>query len=250
MTVLRLSTAAVLFAVAAEVSAQASPSESAGFQGIILTPVGALPQVLHVPPVDQPLPRFTTEVAYGRYRFQGNPETFHNIGFSARVQAHQRVSAGVTLGNRSCSGCEGLRMAGADVQADLWQQAADERGEGRASLALRLHAGYGQPNRFRFNARSLAASLPVAVTLPQNRGSELTLFFSPVLAYGYINDGAGTILGRTGGDGATRAVIGAGLGYRMRQGLGLHMALHKVVIEDGPTQFGAGASWSFGKLER
>jgi hypothetical protein len=245
---LRLSTAIFVLVVAPKARAQASASEQAGFQALILTPIAALPQ--RVPSAGETPRQLTAELVYGRYRFEGNSRLFHNLGLGARFRVLHRLSIGATVGSRSCEGCEGLKMAGGELQADLWRRDADEPGEGSTYLALRLSAGIGQPNRAHFNARSIAGSVPLAVTLPQAEGSALTLFFSPAFAYGYINDGGGTILGRSGGDGATRFIVAAGVGYEFPTGLGAHAVVHRVVIEDSPTLMGFAISWSFGKRRR
>jgi hypothetical protein len=246
----RFCLAVICLSGAAELSAQPSGPARAGFQAIILTSVGAFPQTLRVPSPDGTMPRFSAEFLYGAYRFRNSNVRFDNIGFGASIRAAPRLNLGFTLGQRDCEGCEGLRMADANVHVDLWNQKSDEPGEGRMSVAIQVNAGIGQPNESHFNARSLAAGLPLAVTLPQHNGSDLTLFFKPIIAYGYLNDGSGTVLGRTGGDGSVRLVVGAGVTYALVAGFAAHAGLHRIVVEDAPTQFGFGASYAFGRRVR
>lgn len=223
-----------------------SPTETAGFLGIILSPVGALPQVVRVNSADDSASRFGADVRYDSYRFQ-NSRLFHNFGVSARYRVAPRLTLGTTLGTRSCGGCEGLRMASADARVTVVHRAASEPGSGDTDFGVLLSAGIGQPNRAHFNARSLAASLPFAITLPQRGHALLTLHLAPSLAYGYITDGSGDILGYAGGDGTTRFIVAAGVGYTLPNGLGAHVAVHRIIIDGSPTQLGFALSWAFGR---
>src|SRR5688500_5746440 len=94
---LRFSTAIFFLVVAPKARAQASASEQAGFQALILTPIAALPQTVHVPSADETPRRLTTELLYGQYRFQGNSSLFHNVGLGVRFRVLRRVSVGATV---------------------------------------------------------------------------------------------------------------------------------------------------------
>lgn len=138
-------------------------------------------------------------------------------------------------------------MADANALLTVVHKAASEPGSGDTDLGVLLSAGIGQPNRASFNARAVALTLPFAITLPQPRHALLTLHLAPSLAYGYINDGSGDILGYAGGDGTTRAVVAAGVGYTVAAGLGVHAVVHRIIIENSPTQLGFALSWAFGR---
>ncbi len=234
-----------LVALAARADAQPSPTESAGFLGIILTPVGALPQEVRVYNAEDSASRFGADIRYANYRFQ-NSRLFHNFGLSGRFRVWPRLALAATVGTRTCSGCEGLRMASVDARFTMVHKAATEPGSGDTDLGVLLSGGIGRPNQARFNARTLALSLPFAITLPQPEHRLLTLHLSPSVAYGYINDGSGDVLGYPGGDGTTRFMVAAGVGYTLPVGLGVHAIVHRIIIEDSPTQLGFALSWAFG----
>lgn len=137
-------------------------------------------------------------------------------------------------------------MASLDARLTIVHKAATEPGSGDTDLGVLLSGGVGQPNKAKFTARSLALSLPFAITLPQPTRALLTLHLSPGAAYGYINDGSGDILGYSGGDGTARFMVAAGVGYTLPAGLGAHAIVHRIIVDDSPTQLGFALSWAFG----
>jgi hypothetical protein len=231
---------------ALDAQSSASPDERAGFLAIILTPVGALPSIVQVRGGEAVTPRGHLEVRYSRYRFRDGVDDFQNIGIAGAFRLTSRIEAGATVGHRSCGNCEGLAMASADLTVAVWHRNAPSPDDGDTDIRLLLSAGYGEPGRQRFNARSLSAGVPIAITLPQQHDGMLSLYVLPTVAYGYINDGSGSVLGRSGGDGAIRLVMAAGVGYSFAIPLSLHLGVHRVIIHDSPTQLGVGASWRFG----
>lgn len=228
-------------------AAQPSVTETAGFQAIVLTPIGALPVVVNGASPDSTR-RFVALVRYGRYRFESGSALFHNVGASVGMMVSRRLQAGATVASRTCGGCEGLRMASLDAAFKAWYQEADDLDGGDASLTLQVTAGWGKPNESSFTATSAAATLPMVVSLPQTWGGALEVFFAPAVAYGRITDHQGAVLPFGGIAASTRAVLSAGSSLRFAEGIAAHFAVHRVVIDDSPTQVGFGVSWSFGKV--
>ena len=243
--VLRMSTA-LCFLPAAHAAAQPSASDQAAQEALLLTPVGALPQLVHVPMGDARDRRFTLDARYGRYRFQEGTIAFHNFGFGALMQVFSRIAVGATVAERTCDGCEGLRMASLELYADVWSRPATEAAGSGTYLGLLISGATGRPNRSSFDVRSLSASMPMAVTIAQANRAVLTVFFSPVIGRGSIKDDVGTVLAAPGTDGGVLFLARAGLGYTFAEGLAVHASVHRVVIEDSPMQIGGGFSWSFG----
>ena len=226
--------------------AQPTASELAANQALLLTPVGALPQLVHVPMGDARDRRFTLDARYGRYRFEEGTTAFHNFGFGALMQVFSRIAVGATVAERTCDGCGGLRMGSLELYADVWSRPATDAAGSGTYLGLLISGATGRPNRSSFDVRSLSASMPMAVTIAQAHRAMLTVFFSPVIAHGTIKDDAGTVLGAPGTDGGTLFLARAGIGYAFAEGLAVHASVHRVVIEDSPMQIGGGFSWSFG----
>lgn len=229
------------------VSAQTLDSKDAAHSAIILTPHGALPAVLRVRRDGDSLARVDADVRYGRYRFNSRSALFHNVGVSARYLWHQRLSVGATLGMRSCDGCDGTTMGSVDVATVLWRKAGQDHGDSDTDLLLRVSGGLGKADTSGISAMTLAASLPIAVSLPQTEEGLLTLFFAPGVAYGFLDDETGRVLGYADGDGATLLTASAGVGFAFRPGLGVHASVYRVIIDDSPTQFGVALSWRFGR---
>lgn len=226
-------------------AAQASTADQAGFLALILTPAGALP-VMVQGPASQRAGRVTVHARYGMYRFPGTDTRFTNIGFGGKLRVADRLDLGATIGSRSCDICEGLRMGSVDADVYLWERRSTDDG-GDASLALQLSGGIGRPNEAEFSATSLSAGLPMAVSLRQPWEGTVTLFFAPMLGYGRLQDDAGTVLGGAGSGTATKVVLSAGANLRFDRGVGAHVAVHRILVDDSPTQIGFGLSYSFGR---
>ena len=236
-----VASAAALLGSAATLGAQAtsSPSAQAGFIAVIVTPVGALPEVVLARRTLDSSSRAALALRYGRYTFANGPGTFNNLGLSGMLKLGRRVVASATVGQRTCEVCEGLKMAGLDLSASLYHKAASGDIGGDTDIGLRISGGYGKADQSDIKARSFAVGLPLAVSVLQAENSLLTLFISPSLANGTLT---------TNGveDGAPRFMISAGLGYAFAFGLGVHASAHRIAIEESPTQFGFAMSWRFG----
>lgn len=230
------------------VAQQPSAAAQAGFLALLFTPVGALPAIVQGSRAHG-TGKAALHARYGMYRFSGADTRFANVGLGGRVRVGKRLAVGATVGSRSCSGCEGLRMGGVEADLHLWEKTATEDG-GDATLDLQLSGGIGKPNEAEFSAASLAAALPMAVTLRQSWQGSVTLFFAPMLGYGRLQDDAGTILGSPGSGAATKILLSAGGNIVLDRGLGIHTAVHRVVVDDSPTQIGFGLSYAFGRAPR
>jgi hypothetical protein len=208
-----------------------------GFTAILLTPIGALPPIVPAQRwVDSS--RGLLAFRFGRYSIT-NGATFNNLGLSAAVMIARRFRAGATVGQRSCDVCQGSRMGSIDVSAVLFHKGAERDIGGDTDIGLQLSAGMAKAKTSDVQARSFAVSVPLAISLPQAENSLLTLFLDPTFANGSLTT-AGV------SDGASRFVIGAGLGYAFAFGLAAQIAAHRVAIEDSPTQLGIALNWRFG----
>lgn len=226
-------------------AAQASPPDQAGFLGLLLTPVGALPAMVQGPASQRP-GRVTVHARYGMYRFPGSDTRFTNLGIGGKLRVADRLDLGATIGSRSCDICKGLRLGSVDADVYLWEKQGTDGG-GDASLGLHLSGGFGRPNEAEFTATSVSAGLPMAVSLRQTWEGSASLFFSPIVGYGRIRDDSGTLLGGTGSGSATKIVLSAGANLRFDRGFGVHAAVHRILVDDSPTQMGVGLSYSFGR---
>jgi hypothetical protein len=207
-----------------------------GLRAILLTPAAALPQ--SVPSWDSSAAHPGFALRFGRYSFTS--ATYSNLAASAWVALASRLHVGGTFGQRTCEGCTGSFMGSVDVDAGLYHGRAKRRGDADTDLGLQLSAGLGKAKEGDFRARSVFAALPLGFTLPQANGTKLSLFVSPGVTYGRM-DSAGVTKGAL-----SSVIIGAGAALKFPGGLGAHLAAHRIITGDSPTQLGFALSWTFG----
>jgi hypothetical protein len=232
----------VALAAATSVTAQTttgpSPSQRAAYAAIIFTPAGAMPAVVRIRRASDSASRGDVSLRYGRYSIPNSPGTRNNVGVNGMFNLSRRLQAGATVGYRSCT-CESSSMGSLDLAASLWRKEASGDIGGDSDVGLLVSAGMGKADSTDFTAYSLSLGLPIAISLPQPENSLLTLFFSPSLAYGVRKLNGVT-------EGAPLFIFAAGVGYTFQFGLGVHAAVHRIGIEDSPTQIGFAMSWRFG----
>jgi len=228
-------------------NAQALPREEAAHSGIVLTPIGALPQLTRIDLPADTVSRLQVQARYGLWKASASgSRQFQNMGVTALYRVLRRLSLGGTLGYRACGGCDGLMFGSADVDAGLFHQTNERYGEGFIDVSLQGSAGYGRANSDPISAVSAGAWLPVSVSLPEPNGALVSLSFAPGVAYGYLMDDGGDVLGYVGGDGGGRAMFSASFAYLLDGPLGLHASMHRVMLKNSPTHFGFGVTWRVG----
>ena len=212
-------------------------AEKAAFGAVLLTPVGALPAIVRVRPAFDSAARGDLSLRYGRYTIASNEFLRNDIGLGGMLNLSRRLQAGGTIGYRSCE-CGSSTMGSVDIGASVWRKEAAGDIGGDTDIGLQMSAGLGKADTLDVTAWSLAVALPVAISLPQPENSLLTLFFSPALVYGIRRLNGVT-------EGAPLLMFGAGVGYTFQFGLGVHATVHRIVIEDSPTQLGFAISCRF-----
>jgi hypothetical protein len=213
-----------------------SPSQQAARAALLLTPAGAMPTVVRTRRASDSASRGDVSVRYGRYDI--SPFVRNNFGLNGMLNVSRRLQAGGTVAYRSC-GCKSSSMASVDLGASLWRKPGSGDFDDETDVGLLVSAGMGKADTLDVTAWSLAFGLPLAISLPQAEHSLLTVFFSPALAYGVRKLSGGT-------EGAPLFIFAAGVGYTFDFGLGVHAAVHHILIEDSPTQIGFAMSWRFG----
>jgi hypothetical protein len=216
-----------------------SPSQRAAYAAIIFSPAGAMPAVVRIRRVSDSASRGDVSLRYGRYSIPNSPGARNNVGVNGMLNISRRLQAGATVGYRSCT-CESSSMGSIDLGANLWRKEASGDIGGDSDVGLLVSAGMGKADSTDFTAYSLTIGVPIAISLPQPENSFLTLFFSPSVAYGLRKLNGVT-------EGAPLLIFAAGVGYTFQFGLGVHAAVHRIGIEDSPTQIGFAMSWRFGK---
>jgi len=216
-----------------------SPSDLAGFRGLILTPAGAFPQ-LFLPNVRTERPyRATLALRFGQYKYADFEGSRRNVGVTGSVALNRRLRAGATAGRHS-GPTDGDRayLYSADVEASIYHKPARNMTGGDTDIGMLFSAGYGKPDSGNAAARSVWMSIPVAVTLPQQKAA-LSIFVAPSMGYGQLEvDGVS--------DGSVRPMFGAGATWAFDMGLAAHLTVHRIIVNESPTQIGFGASYTFG----
>jgi len=215
-----------------------SSAQKAAFAAFILTPAGALPAVMRVRRAADSASRADMSFRYGRYNITNSPDARNNVGLNGMLNISRRLQAGATVGYRQCA-CESSRMGSLDFGASLWRKEATDDIGGDTDIGFLASAGIGKADTSDVTAWSATFAIPVAISLAQAENSLLTLFFSPTLGYGIRRLNGVT-------EGAPLFMVAAGLGYTFQFGLGVHATVHRIVIQDSPTQLGFAASWRFG----
>jgi hypothetical protein len=243
-----MATALAVSVALSRAGGQSLSSEEAAHSGIVLTPIGALPRVSRADLQPDSAARLQLQARYGSWKSvtgSGSAQ-FQNVGATAMYQLRRRLSLGGTFGYRSCGGCDGLYLAGLDAEASVFHQTNERRGEGFVDVALQGSAGYGRARTAPIRATSLGLWLPVSVSLPESNGSLVTLALAPGVAYGYLTDNGGDVLGYVGSDGGVRAMFSAGAAYRFAGPLALHVVFSRIMLDKSPTHFGLAVSWRAG----
>lgn len=244
--------AAALVGLCAAVGAQTPlTSKQAAYTALLLTPSGALPTVVRSHRGVDTAARAGVDFLYGRYRFPDNPiastPLIVSIGAGAEWRVMPRLEVGAIVGLKRCDECQGARIASVGANYLVWAHESLDGGS-TTDVNLLLNAGigssYGETSRVQ--GRTLSAMLPIVVGLPQQGDSYFSLVFAPSWNYGYVNDGSGSVLGYAGGDGGSVLAVNAGVAYAFPFGLGIHADVHRIIIEESPTQLGFALSWRFG----
>ena len=228
--------------------AQSSPDALGGFYGLIYTPAGALPSVILVKNARDSASRGWVSLRHGKYKYRDDILRFSNYGMSGQVRVWRSVHVGATYGYRTCnSSCSGLSMYSVDAAGTLLHRAAQVKGEADTEIGFQLTAGYGKASTSTVDltATSVTGFLPMTVTLPQSYDGILTLTLLPGVSFGSLNDNTGSLFLTPGTYASARFMVGAGLGYLFPMGLGLHVVVHRIAVEESTTQSGLLASWRF-----
>src|SRR2546430_1455203 len=89
---------------------KANASELAGFNGLILTPAAALPQLVRAQRTVDTTALGDIALRYGRYNFHDPSLAFDNFGVTAQAHLLRRIRIGGTFGRRTCKECQGVSM--------------------------------------------------------------------------------------------------------------------------------------------
>jgi hypothetical protein len=232
------------FGVGPRQAAPQSASQLGAWDGLMLSPVGALAPVAR-DPGEMASRGNELSLRYGRWRYDADDAVHDNIGLTWSHSlgfAKSLLSLTGAAGLVECPTCSAWELGGVDLQSTLWDRTfAGAHGRPiTAGAGLRASVGGA---RYRgsdaSSAVSAAIAMPIDIALPLSEAASLCASIVPGFGFGRIE---GTDLAESG----MLPMVGAAVAWTLTSNLGLDLGVQRIVIAGGPTQLGAALSWRFG----
>ena len=230
-----------LVAFASQASAQVSEKDIAAYGALMATPHGALPAVASPLMTGEARTPAALDVRYGRYNIETPVGDFatSTIGFGGNFAVGERGRMGIMLGRSTTEDADGsIMMGGVDYSMSLFSRPVGTSTTSSLNIGLHPALGYGKPSEGDGSAMSLAVDVPVSYAMGTKTGMQFVSFLAPGMGYGRADDGVESLSG-------TRTTLGGGVALlNIGNGLGVNLGFRKVFLEEAPTQWGLGMSWS------
>lgn len=222
-------------------SAQPSAQDFAAFAALVSTPIGAFAPMSAGPAKGAALSGSSISLRVSSFKFEGATESNNTIGGSYTMKAGTNALVNANLGYQMCGTDCGTIMLGADLISPLWAQPATAEKNMAFSANLQGSVGYGlDQSPAEANALSFAVGIPVGVAMEQENKSRISAFVTPGFGWGKVSATGASESG-------TRPFFGVGGEWVAPAGWALHVGIQKVMIDDGPTNVGAGFNWKLGQ---
>ena len=235
---------AVLFVVVAGVGRPAagqSASQLAAWDGMVLTPIGAIAPVARDPGATAP-GVYDASLRYGRWRYDADDVVHDNIGVTVRRSfgyARTQLSLTFAYGLVECPTCSGWQFGGLDLRSSVWNHsfgATDQRPI-TAGAALQMSVGGAKyRGTDASTANSVAIGLPIEIAFPVWKASQFRAAIIPGYGYGRV---ASTDFVASG----FLPTIGGAIAWNVASFVTVDVGVQRVIIAGGPTQLGAALSW-------
>ena len=229
-----------LVAFASQASAQ-SDKDVAAYFALMSTPHGSLPAVASPLMAGEAKTGAALDVRYGRYNIETPVGDFatSTIGLGGNFAVGERGRMGVILGRSTTADVDGSTvMAGVDYSMSLFSRPVGTSTTSSLNIGLHPAFGYGKPSEGEGSAMSLALDVPVSYAIGTKTGMQFVTFLAPGMGYGRLSDGTESLAG-------TRTSVGGGVALlNIGSGLGVNLGFRKVFLDEAPTQWGLGMSWS------
>ena len=225
--------AAALVVGASAPAAAQEAGDVAAFFALVNTPYGALPAV-----ASHGNAGFALDVRYGRYSIDAADLDVSTIGLGGNFNlAGGRM--GIMLGRSTAKDVDGsINMGGVDYHRSLMSAPVGASTTSTFNLGLHPALGYGKDSEGDGSVTSFAVDMPVGMSFGAKSGMQVVSFIAPGFGYGRMSDG-------TDSEGGTRAALGGGIGLlNVGGGLGVNLGFRKIFLDEAPTQWGLGLSWS------
>jgi hypothetical protein len=224
-------------ATAADTASAQSASELGAWDGLVLSPIGALAPIARVAE-DRDARQSDLWLRYGRWRYNVDDAIHNNAGVTFfRRPGSGSTELGITAAylSLSCPTCASWLSGGVSLQSTFRRV---ELVDGRwRTLGVRVDIGGA---RYLGEGHTTAASAAAAAVfnggIPFIRHSHLSV----ELSEGF---GIGRIAYVDGIDGGMRPTLGAAVAWTFESGLAVNFGMERIVLADAPPQIGMGLSW-------
>ena len=225
--------AATLVGVVQPVQAQ-DESDAAAFLGLTTTPYGALPAV--VSPSMTGARGRVWDLRYGRWSEDDFTMNSYGIGGNFALGARGRL--GIDVGYQTCEDCDGAFMLGIDYGMNLIQHRLGAAASASSLIVgFRPALGYGKPEDA--STLSLSAEFPISMSFKVGQRTNMVPFLSPAIGWGRVSPEG------FDAESGTKPVLGGGIGFTNVMGnVGINLGFRKFFIDEAPTQWGLGMSWT------
>ena len=233
--------AALSFAVMPGTLSAQTAADVAGWDALVVSPVGALPPRARDGLFGDAIPT-ELSVRYGRWRYDLDDGIHNAIGFTyAQPFGPGRTSVGVSLAflSLSCGNCGSWLSGGLDAKTELVQRrlAGDSDRAVTASAGLRTSVGGGHfIGDGSASALSIAGAGTFGLAFPSVWSSRISVSLMPGVGIGRFSSVDETAVG-------TRPMLGGAFAWALPSGVIIDVTAQRIFIADGPTQLGAGLSW-------
>ena len=240
---IRAAALVVLLGIGSRQSDAQTASELGAWDGLMLSPVGALAPVTSDPGATAP-GVYSVSLRYGRWRYDADDVVHDNVGLTVTRSfgfARTQLSVTIAYGLVECPTCSGWQLGGIDLRSTLWNHASAPA-SGRpvtAGVALRASLGgarYRGPDAP--SVSSAAIALPIEIALPIGKASQLRASILPGLGYGRI---ASSGFAESG----VLPMVGGAVAWNIASAFTIDIGIQRIFIDGGPTQVGAAFSWKF-----
>ena len=213
-------------------------SESAAQSALLSTPVGGLPPTYSAWNPDDLTSKTGMVFRYGRFRHGVFGNTGVNtLGVTADLGDRWSDKTQLTLGLRSCAGCDETLMGGIDFYAEFTRTPMSD-GANAPVFALGGQTAFGAARTLGQSQWYWAASLgmPVAIEAAIGRGLKVEPFVAPRIGWGLV-----TQTGQRSRSGFL-PMIGSGVSLHNDE-VGVHFGVERIIAERPTNQWGLGLSY-------
>ena len=215
-----------------------SASELAAASAMFNTPAAGLPPVYLAWNPANPIPKTGVLARYGRHRDVNGLGSIDISSMGVTADLGDRLSdkTQVTLGMKTCSGCDATLMGGVQVLAEF-ARTPISYGDRSAVFSVSAQPAVGVAHTLDQSTWYYSASLGIPVAIEAMLGPNIHVepFIVPGGGWGVTDDGGDTRSGFL-------AMFGAGVGVYGDQ-VGLHFGMQRVYAHRRITQWGLGLSY-------